>query len=431
MTKDKIFLYTFCAYVIFITCSVVTHALPRLVLTFFPAIMLGVAIITDPRKVFSNKAFLFALLYIFMLAAILFDHKVGGFGYGKGGWDTFSVDVGFTLPSIACASLLVSDRNKRDFRIINWVLIACVVISLLYMLPVALYNRAFIRYLAVHYREGVGIDSNVASFVDGFWNYIMLHIIALAFPVFWGLTEYAKGKMKYVYMAMTVCVLYLVAISSIMTTIIFVLGALMYLAYHKWKKYRVAGILLFAGLIILLILNIETVLDYMLEYFRGTDAEKKILDFQDIVRGGENRHATIDGRTAHHDIALQAFYDSPLWGREYYGGGGHSYLLNRMGSGGLFLTIPYVAMLWCLYKQWLVRIPKEFKVYFNVSWIGAVILLYNKGCFGLEGYLFMGCLIPSLCMSYSLLRKKSPAKPPKSMKPQTDATPPTGASLNP
>lgn len=397
MTKINAFLFLVSCYIAFTVCSIIPALLPHFVISLFPIVVLGMCILIYPSRLLNNKSFIAASFYVFALYIAVSHHKLAGIGYGTGHFDTFLIDLGFTLPSIAIAAILIQE-DTSVFRKLGMVFLASVAVSLLFILPVVFTDKSMVRRMAYYSENNISVD--LAIYKIGFWGYTMLHVISLSFAILWGLAKYSVGNMKTSVAILAVFVFFIVVQMSITTTFIYILLVAAILAYQQWKTYKVIGYAIVGMLLFCLIINIHSVLDLLLHHYAGTDMESKIVDFIDIVNGGTGDHSTIDGRTNYQKQALNAFFSYPIVGN-YYKGGGHSILLNRLGTTGIVGFIPFFLMIYYQFKQWYSLIPNISKPYFLLSWLGALILLYAKSCFGQEGFLFISIIIPALAMMYS------------------------------
>src|SRR5690606_5660972 len=145
------------------------------------------------------------------------------------------------------------------------------------------------------------------------------------------------------------------------------------------------------------------VFDLLLSYFEGTAVEPKIESFKYIYEYGDvaNSGDHISGRMNYHDMSLRAFSENYLIGGTSPVGG-HSSLLDRLGGMGLLVFIPFLMLLLSLYKMQVTLFPKPAeKMYYIMGWFAAGTVLYQKGLFGNEGWLFLTVLFPALIVSLS------------------------------
>ncbi len=110
----------------------------------------------------------------------------------------------------------------------------------------------------------------------------------------------------------------------------------------------------------------------------------------------------------YHQMSKDAFIANPIVGTDR--AGGHSKILDLLGSMGLLAFIPYFMVLFAGLKRFAFRLKKDvgFKSYLYFSFILACVYLYTKGIFGNPGYLFTLVIVPSIIMSvYSLKNGKT------------------------
>lgn len=389
-------------YVSFIACSAMQAILPSFMTFLFPIMMLGLCMVLYPNTLINNKSFLCAIIYAATLFISLLNHQLSGIGYGTGSFDTFLIEIGFILPSIAISAILIQNKNMINYKTLTIVFICSIVISFLFVLPVVITDKAMIRRLSYYQGavNGTTISNEILKFKSGFWSYTMLHVISLSFPILWGLSRNIIDKnFKFICTIVSVLILYIVLQMSITTTFIYIMCIVALLFCRYLGKYGIMGVLVVLFPLIFLLLNADFILLQMQSYYAGTDMAPKIKDFIDIMNGGEGTHGSIEGRINFQRQAFEAFWTNPIIGSSYQGGG-HSILLNRIGTTGLCGFIPYILIIYFQFKQWYNDIPSTSKFYFLLSWLGAAILLYAKNCFGQEGFLFISVIIPSLAQVY-------------------------------
>lgn len=420
MKQYSIITWTIALYLAYILCSLCPYILPAQVVRILPILVLLICCSVRLKACIFNPAFVCACLYALGIIVASQNHVLTGLGYGRGGWDTVLIDLGFTLPPLAMGAVFINRPNDvKSIRIWDIVICLSIIISACWMIPTILKNRSISRYIAV--MEVNPNNADLVSLKFGYWNYTMCHVIALFFAPFVGLFYNSTQKnRKILYGIMAGATAAFVVYLAITTTFIYLILAIIILLFHRNKHYGIIGtVILLVGLILLAV-NIDYVLDYLLVSFKDTDMYPKLVDFKDILNGGmSHRHGSIDGRAEYQLGAINGFIRNPIFGSTYAGTGGHSILLNRLGTTGLIGFIPYVLMLIFTYRQWYKLIPTQTKFYYNLAWLGAIILLYNKNCFGAEGFTFICVILPCLCQTFSypnslfprLLTKKKTNKP--------------------
>ena len=142
--------------------------------------------------------------------------------------------------------------------------------------------------------------------------------------------------------------------------------------------------------------------DFLLRFFDGTAVEPKIEGFKYIYLGGdiESSGGHITGRMSYHDMSWLAFSENFLIGGSSPVGG-HSQIIDRLGGMGIIPFIPFIMILVSMIKMNL-RIIRDMeqRMYYFIGLAAAFVLLYQKGLFGQEGWLFTMILMPGLIISF-------------------------------
>lgn len=400
MRDPAIFKYILCIYIAFVLCSVVPDLLPGIFIRLFPiAIFLFCGLLyTD--TLLRNQSFRWAVVYALFLLLAATDHKLSGLGYGLGGYDTVLIDIGFVLPSISLSAVLMENNLRNDsLRAIDITIYSSLIVSFCFIIPVLLFDSSVARQIA--FMSTDKLEEDLVQFKFGFWDYAMCHMIALTFPLFTGLYfNSSNTKAKLFFGSMALIVLYIVLKLSITTTFIYILVAILLLVYHRFGRHQILGAAIILCLCGLCMILAEPLLNYLSDVYKGTAMAPKIADFKDMIAGGTGNHTTVVDRLNYQQGALDGFLNNVLLGSTYDGTGGHSVLLNRLGTTGLLGFIPFCVMLYHQFKQWLTLIPPSSKFYYLVSWLGVAILLYSKNLFGSAGSLFIAVVIPCLAMTF-------------------------------
>lgn len=398
--KSRAINWIIALYVAYILCSFIPFLLPKASARYIPIVILAACCFFYFNDCFRNKAFLCACLYSFAILLASQFHVLSGLGYGRGGIDTVLIDLGFTLPPVAMSAVLYSNRRILGaIRLIDIFIYLSIIITAGWMIPILLNDRSIARKIA--YLESSRMDQQTLELKFGYWDYTMCHIISLFFALFWGLFATSMTKYrKLFYGIMIAIIVFFILNLTITTTFIYFFVAVALLIYHKFKKYSIVGLVLLLAGLLLFVINIDAIVDYLWVNYKDTDMAMKILDFRDILNGGTGRHLTIDGRINFQQDAIDGFFNNILIGSEY-SGGGHSILLNRLGTTGLIGFIPYALMLYFIFIQWYKAIPSSSKYYYLLAWLGVIILLYNKNCFGSAGFCFICIAMPCLCFTFN------------------------------
>ena len=402
MKQYGIINWTIALYLAYILCSIFPSVLPKPVAGIFPILVLLICCTFRLKSCIFNPAFICGCLYSLGLVLASQNHVLTGLGYGTGGLDTVFIDLGFTLPAVAMGA--VFSNRPNDIRAIRWwdiIICLAIIISICWMLPTILKYRSSARYIATMVVNPKNTD--LVNLKFGYWNYTMCHIIALFFVPFAGLFKQSdKTKRKIFYGAIMILTAVFVLYIAITTTVIIMILAALAILFHWNKHYGLLGSAILLVSVILLIINIESVVDFMMVNYRDTDMYPKLLDFKDIINGGgSHRHITLDARADYQFGAIQGFLKNPFIGSSYQGSGGHSILLNRLGTTGIIGFIPFALMIFFIFRQWYKLIPAQSKFYYNLTWVGILVLLYNKNCFGGEGFTFISVILPCLCLTFN------------------------------
>ena len=148
--------------------------------------------------------------------------------------------------------------------------------------------------------------------------------------------------------------------------------------------------------------------DVLIDFFTGTAVLPKIEAFKNIYLNGdiENSGGSVTGRMNLHDMSWKAFGENFLTGGTS-SVGGHSSLLDRLGGMGLFGFIPFVMIIVSQAKMTLRLLRNsEQRVYYYLGLGAALMILYQKGLFGQEGWLFLVVLLPGLIITFGDIERQ-------------------------
>lgn len=400
MRKERILTFIIALNIAYIFCSVLPYLFPDFVGRTLPLITLGVTLFLSIKDVFGNKSFIYGCLYCIVLYIIAsFFHPISGFGYGRGELDTVLIEIAFILPPVALGAYLCKNRHILAYiSLLDIIIYSSLIISAIYMLPVLLYDRSVARYIAVSSEEN--LNSDLIQYKFGYWDYVVCHIVSLFVALFYGLFVTSQTRKRRIfYLMMTSLIVFFIITLTITTTFIYLIIVLLILLLKKFIRLKLFGILIFCIIGILVVEYVEPILDWLMFYYTDTDMYGKFIDFKDILHGGTGYHGNVDARIDYQQDAMNGFYKNIVIGSSYEGGG-HSILLNHLGSTGLLGFIPFVLMIFYQFKQWYKIIPASAKFYYLITWLGIIILLYTKNVFGNPGYYFICVIMPYLCMTF-------------------------------
>ena len=293
-------------------------------------------------------------------------------------------------------SILLYLKDERLNKIIALSSLAMFLISFIYLIPLLSEYRTLLRGQDNHKL----IESGKIS-IQGLPTYSLMHAYIYIIPPILYAFKVFKGKLKW--MSLIALLLFLYIIYSTYTTTILIAAVLciiVSLIYrNKGKSNTIVSLLLasFAFFFLYQIGAFNTILSDMNKIYEGTAVEGKISDFQNYMEGEELGGASIDGRDNAHQISWDNFFEDPLWG----GGkaGEHSVLIDRLGTGGLFLFIPFIFLLITIAQtQFRGYKSPTTKFYYIMGLACVIIVMYTKGIFATEGWLCYCVLLPQMLL---------------------------------
>ena len=352
-----------------------------------------VSIILYPRA-FMNKTMLWCCLYIFMLCVYLIFSKpitvgIGGMSDSR----KLMTECAFLTPSLAIYSVLVYLNDVKLNKCIALSSITMIVLTCIYLVPLLMTNRTILR-----------VDDardNIALVIPGLPMYTLMHGYAMLLPVF--LYNYRVSYRKIIPLVLLIVMCYLIYSSYVTTSLILSLISFLFaIIYQAKNKTTVFAILCLICLTFGILSNmgvIDKFLDWLLIFYDGTFVAEKISDFKDSVAGNTITGSSILVRMELHNISLYSFFSNPIFGTGVVGE--HSFFVDRLGGMGLVVFIPFMAMFVSILKKNYSRlIYRDAKAYYWITVLIIFVLLYNKGLFGMEGWLIMSVIIPSCLITF-------------------------------
>lgn len=304
------------------------------------------------------------------------------------------------LPNIMISSVLFNRQKGNIYTLLGNYVLVLICVSFLIVLPQM--QNMDLRNMARRFDE-------TSEMAVGTINYTLLHAYIILVPVLYLCYLTFKGKRKWFYLLCLLLTYYVILKSSITTTIVMLaIEVCFFIAYNSKKRVAsLIGVSIFFILLFILVKTgaIVTLLDIVQPFFEGTAVDQKIEDFKILAITGSST-GTIEGRENLHGISWNSFFDNVLWGGGY--AGGHSSIIDRMGVMGLIGFIPYIMIFISNASAWINRMNKYSRKYYLFSFLSVIVLLYTKGIFGQEGYLFFMVLLPIFSLlPYIKLSKNS------------------------
>lgn len=356
-------------------------------------------------RAFANPVVFWFLAYASILAIYVLLGKPLTIGIGTvSDSKKILIEYAYFLPTLSIFSILFYLKESKLYKLVSFSGLLFLALSFLYLIPLILSGSNMLR-------DAVSIEMYEKIKVIGVPNYTLMHAYVIAIPAMLYGTKMSKDWRKWAMLAATVLFVFIIINSYITTSLVISFGvivfSLLFDIKHKAKSY----ITIFIVLFVILILNSTgvflTVFDFLIEFFKGTATQTKMEDFKLIYLTGDVESASnITGRMSLHDKSWMAFTENILIGGTSPVGG-HSSLLDRLGGMGLLAFIPFLMIIISQVKM-VLRLMKnsEQRIYYYLGIAAAFVLLYQKGLFGQEGWLFLMVLMPGLIITFRNIHMK-------------------------
>lgn len=388
--KEKFFLLITSIYVIWLTFPLASYAFPISSSGILNAVTFITVLVLYP-KAMMNKAFLWTLVYLgilFLYVQVGKEIPVGGGDYS--GSRRLLIESAFILPSVAILSVLIYERKIKLFRGIAIIAILSLTISFVIIIPMLLVDGDLLRST---------VEGEVRVTIPGVPYYTLVHAYALLLIPLLYVTKSATKKtsrMAWIFFAL---IGFIVFSSKVTTILLILIFSLFFYFINKKSTNRtliLAGILAFVFLVLYATGILNVILDWIAELFKSNEMYyKKIKAITSTLRHSSGDTYAVDVREYLHSKSWSAFFSNPITGS--IGLGGHSGVLDRLGGLGLMGFIPFVLMIIYDIRITLKLFSSKFqKRYFIAASGMAILLLYEKGLFGQEGWLFFLVLCPSI-----------------------------------
>ncbi|MBR5530286.1 MAG: hypothetical protein IKU63_02105 [Bacteroidaceae bacterium] len=400
--KDKAFVaisFFFIIYSIFPLFANVT-GIP----VFIPAlVVVGTLLLLFP-KAFMGISTKWFIAYIGVLILYIILGKpifINGLNQSLPPLYRIIIEAAWILPNITIMNVLLYKNDVRLFRVIGYGSIGLLVASFLYILPKVMESANYLR-------DDLG-DIDVIRPV-GLPGYDLMHAYTLMILPLCLLVKHRTGRNRYWYLALLLLFAYMVTRTAVTTSLVVMSVAVLFVFLFDVNRQRRTllrlGIVLLFGYVLYKYGFFLMFADGLMPYFEDTAVSFKLQDLHTSMTRGQITGETLTGRMDYHEISKDAFWENPIIGSDRVGG--HSKILDILGSMGLLSFIPYFMILYSSLKRYAFRLKKdvELKPYLYFSFLLACVYLYTKGIFGNPGYLFMLVIVPSILISINSLNKK-------------------------
>lgn len=311
------------------------------------------------------------------------------------------IESAWILPNITIMNVLLYKNDKRLYQIVGYGSIVLLVASFLYILPLVGSSTNILR----EDMEGVASIRPI-----GLPGYDLMHAYTLMILPLCLLVKESIGKMRPLFLGLLLLFAYMITQTAVTTSLVVMTIAVLFTCIFDIRKLLRSVMIICLFLIVSYVLNqygfFLNVVDGLMPYFEGTAVSSKLEDLHTSMVLEQVTGSSLTGRMDYHQISKDAFWSNPVVGSDR--AGGHSKILDLLGSMGLLAFIPYFMILYSSLKRYAFRLKKdvELKPYLYFSFLLACVYLYTKGIFGSPGYLFMLVIVPSILISINSLNKK-------------------------
>lgn len=318
---------------------------------------------------FKTKAFFALLLY----ALVVFINFIGGDEYYKS-FIYVSVDVLQFLFFGGVGYYLIHSKDEEQLsgKIMYLALIVIVFTSIGTFFADKIYPN-IVRTLVVYRNVGVSCEPYYRL---GVCRYDMPHAMPILIPAFilW-LKQKQTGRWgKILALIMLLFDLLLIWTSGATTPLllaVFALGASLVIIPTYNRKKNIGRVLIF--LILASPLTMSSVqLNIIHSLGRIIPDENsnkgKLKDFEDRIVYGEEEGGDLKGREDLYATSFEAFVKNPILGTDKLDDlGGHSIILDRLGTLGLVGFIPFILFLWFMIKDAFSNISPHKRMFYIIG----------------------------------------------------------------
>lgn len=310
------------------------------------------------------------------------------------------IEYAFFLPSLSIFSILYYLNDFRIFKIISFFSLVFIVLSFSYLIPMILIKNTILRdalYLAQY--------NNIETFAIP--NYSLMHAYIIALPaILYCLKTYKSWEKWVMMLAITVMSVFIIIHTYITTSIVVTFSVIVFALLFTEQNIVKSFLFIFPLFFIIYILHLYGVFvqlfDSLIEYFNGTAVQHKIETFKYIYLNGYilDVGESITARMNYHAMSWKAFSENILIGGSSPVGN-HSSLIDRLGGMGLLAFIPFIMIILSQIKMSLKVLKNtEQRIFYYLGVVSAFAILYQKGLFGQEGWLFMMVLLPGIIIMF-------------------------------
>lgn len=403
LRKKKIFLTVSLLYILYTVFPIIPDitGLPVWIVN----LMCFVILFALYPRAFATPLVYWFLVYAAILAIYVLVGKPLTIGIGtvRDSKKIF-IEYAFFLPSLSIFSILYYLKDLKLYKYVAIGGLVFVVLSFLYLVPMIFAEGEILRIA----HELSGNENNK---MFGVPSYTLMHAYIIAVPsLTYGIQIFNSQKM-WILLAVLILFTFIIFHTYVTTSLAITLGVIIFsLLYDVKNKTRSFLLLFLTGFVVYILHSVGVfvhMFDFLIRIFEGSAVQPKMEGFKYIYLYGdiENSGEHITGRLNLHKMSWIAFSENILIGGTSPVGG-HSQISDRLGGMGLLAFIPFIMIIVSQVRM-VLRLMKnsEQRIYYFLGIASAFILLYQKGLFDQEGWLFLFVLMPGLIISFRTIRR--------------------------
>lgn len=320
----------------------------------------------------------------------------------------------FGALSIPPALFYYYEKN-RDFKWLSALLFVTIIILIWSTIVTAIIDSRFpgiVRYAHSMINQGLEDVSAFSGFYRmGMSNYILPHAVPILIPAFAIVLRdrNLKIKQKIVPIGILASLMMLLYFGGATGPMLVGIAVLILSFFIKPGSTRgFWGAIVLVSIIELpLLLNDEFMLALLewLDNLMGNEGyfHSKVLTFQETISYG-SATGDVEERQELYIKGFRGFFENIIIGSNG-DVGGHSAILNRLGSLGLLGFIPYIGMLIVQFKNEKRLLPSKYRVYYYLGTFAAFLMLISKGIATWEVFFFWFTILPFAILFLSQYNK--------------------------
>lgn len=370
----------------------------------------GIFIIEDKNVI---RRYFFPTWLVYSII-VLINYELGDSYFSKLG-----PNLGLLLYMFLTAEIAFYCLGYDKEKLMSWILIVFFVLLIYITICSYLLNLEEPEIIRHATAQGFGGDTSllVSSYRKGMSNYYLPHALPMIIPLF---VYLIKKKEMNVYLRvgsiiLLSFVLLLVYISGAVTAML--ISVVMIIITLSMKSGSIRDNLrriIILSLIALPLLFSSSVQIFLMDFVsgfieEGSQLSKKIELFKEILDLG---YATgdLEERIDLYNESVNILNTNPLWGTNDPVGG-HSAILDRLASLGLFGLIPYVLMIYFQIDFCLKHISADMRLYYLLGVSTGIIMLFAKSMDNWETWLIMFTILPFLTHKIGLISNSNNSLP--------------------